>query len=236
MKQVLLIGGGSGLGRECADLFAQNGWSTHVVSRTIQDLPMEAKPFVMPTSERGVEALIESWGSIEFDSVICFSGGGLGKKRLFEPWQTIEELLWLNLGVPYVFLKFLCESPNVHLSKFIIFGSIAAREAIADNKGYSVSKAALESMVRFYGRDLIRTGVSLMGVSLGATMATGNSMDRLKRSNAEAFERFVTEKLPRMKMNSSEEVFALLEFLSSGDRAAFAGSIVNLDGGESVSR
>lgn len=236
MKQVLLIGGGSGLGRECVDLFLENGWSIYVVSRTIHDLPTEVKPFSMPSSEKGVEALAQSWGPVEFDSVICFSGGGLGKKHLFEPWQSIQELLWLNLGVPYVFLKYLCESHNVHLSKFIVFGSIAAREAIADNKGYSVSKAALESMVRFYGRELVKTGISLMGVSLGATIATGNAMDRLRKSNVEVFDRFVTERLPRMKMSSSGEVFALLEFLSSGDKTALAGSIINLDGGESISR
>ena len=98
-----------------------------------------------------------------------------------------------------------------------------------------MAKSSLSVLVRVLGRELIRDGIVLSAITPGAFVDTGNAMDRLSKSNPEAYQEFLKNRLPRGKMGSVDEIIPLLDFLLSENSGMMAGSNIVMDAGESRS-
>lgn len=227
------MGGGSGLGATLTGAFAEDFClSVLTRDRTRVTAAHPVKVFEMPTNESEVNHLVEESLHDFYDLVIVCSGGGFGKRREFEDYQTLQEVGWANFGIAYCLLKSLTDANR--LSTFLVIGSVAARDNLA-SPAYALAKVQLEKMVRIYGRKLVPKGVALIGLSLGGILADGNAMDRLRINNHESYEEFLDKRLPRRKFLAARDVINFVRYvLSSEDSTVLAGSVVVLDGGEST--
>ena len=109
--------------------------------------------------------------------------------------------------------------------------SIASGEAVG-SVGYNTVKAALGAYIRSLGRELAPYGVVVTGVAPGGFQAPGNSMERLKEKNPEAYADFSKNRLPRGFMGKAEELLPLLKYLTSPDASMMGGCVVPIDAGE----
>lgn len=231
-SSVLIVGGGSGLGLSLAHRFLDEGWETVVVSRSPRETNNpKPKSYPMPENEYEIDQLVANHLNRSWSLVLVVSGGGFGKGSLFEGFDELTYLSWVNFGLPYCFLKALHEATIS--TTVVMFGSIAARENIA-SPAYALAKKQLEAMVRIYGRKLIHTGLNLIGLSPGGLFAPGNAMDRLKARNQSAFTDFLDYRLPRSKFLLPEDIFSFLIYLANSDASVWAGSVLSIDGGEST--
>lgn len=230
-KSVLVVGGGSGLGKQLAIAFTDNGWNVTMVSRSHEQFTNSSLPcYPMPRNEeevsKAVNHLTDDW-----TLVVLVSGGGFGKNKLFEELETLNDISWINFGLHYCFMKEFYKAKIK--TTVVMFGSIAARENIA-SPSYTLAKKQLETFIRLFGRKIVESGIVILGISLGATFCDGNAMDRLKRNNEDAFDEFLTKRLPRKKFLSSSDIYNFLEYLANSDASAWAGSVLSMDGGEST--
>ena len=112
-------------------------------------------------------------------------------------------------------------------------GSTAAPQSIG-SVGYNTVKAGLNAYVRSLGNSVVADNVLVCGINPGAFDATNNAMYRLKNSNSKAYLEFLERKLPRNRLSLAQEIIDVLVFLGDSNNLALAGSMVAVDGGESV--
>ena len=142
-SSVLIVGGGSGLGLSLAHRFLDEGWETVVVSRSPRETNNpKPKSYPMPENEYEIDQLVANHLNRSWSLVLVVSGGGFGKGSLFEGFDELTYLSWVNLGFS---LKHCMKRPFT----VVMFGSIAARENIA-SPAYALAKSNwrpwLESM------------------------------------------------------------------------------------------
>ena len=110
-------------------------------------------------------------------------------------------------------------------------GSIASSEGVG-SVGYNTVKAGLAAYVRTLGRELAPHNIVATGILPGGFTAPSNAMERLKAKNPEAYEQFISERLPRGYMGEAKEIIPLLILLCSEDASMMAGCLVPIDAGE----
>lgn len=230
--RVLIVGGGSGLGLSLVERFCDEGWETTVVSRSAEKWNhSELELYLMPKNEIEVDELVAEYLDRPWSLVIVVSGGGFGKTALFESFNEVANLSWINFGLHYCFLKALYKAGVA--TTVVVFGSIAAREAVA-SPAYTLAKKQLEAMIRIYGKKLVGADLSLIGISIGGLFCPGNAMDRLRIRDQRIFDDFIADRLPRKKFLLPDDVFGFLTFLLRSDPSVWSGSVLCMDGGEST--
>lgn len=229
--EVLIIGAGRGLGAHLQPLFSSHGWSTCLISSSIDKTVVAGHEYYsMPRTEAEVTGLVDQHLIRPWSLVVVASGGGFGKSQLFESFDSVSQISWINFGLHYCFLK--AFHRNQIETTMIVFGSIAARENIA-SPAYTLAKNQLEAMVRVYGRKVVSDGINLICVSLGGLFCEGNAMDRLRLRNPGAFEEFQSNRLPRKKFLDPRDIFEFITYLQRVDASVWCGSVLTLEGGES---
>ena len=168
----------------------------------------------------------------QFDIVIHTAGGGLGFKNNLLTEIEFYELFRLNLvlqaGINRLVLPHMIERRSGYICHVC---SIASGEAVG-SVGYNTVKAALAAYVRSLGREMAQHGIVVSGIAPGGFRCDGNAMDRLAHSNPEAYDQFITERLPRGRMGDAQELIPLIKLLTSPAGSMMAGCVVPIDAGE----
>lgn len=236
-KNIVIVGGGSSLGYELIqDLKSSSNKFIIVTSR--EQLPFDQKNITIITStlknSKEVSRVCALIKEIFLDiNVIFFNiGGGLGLSQAFLSFQTLQKLMWYNLGVIQEFNRRL-KNYYSDDTRILCVGSVATKQITA-SLGYTIAKVSLETYVRSMSKELAPKNIHIIAISLGAFYLENNAMYRLKANKPEVFERYVSERLPRKKMGSREEILPFLKFLFIEDVGMFSGSVISMDGGEKI--
>lgn len=236
---LLIVGGGSSLGLGLAKKMAADGHKIFIVTGK-ENVELEPTKNVKVLSAKLDNSKDVEKTSIEilkeFDKIdIIFYniGGGLGMSETMISFKNFNKILWFNFGVIQEFNRFLI--PKINPSgKIICVGSIATRQLVG-SLGYTIAKSALETYVRFLGKELVAQNISIMAISIGAYWAKGNAMDRLKKHKPKIYDDFIQNRLPRKKMATTEEIVPFLSNFCINDTSIFSGSIIPMDGAENNS-
>ncbi len=182
-KIVFITGASAGIGKACAEVFAQEGAKLILTARRverIEQLASELKEkfgtdsFVFKLDVRNrqevaekIASLPEEWKAI--DILINNAGLGRGLNKLYEDnidgW---EEMIDTNIkGLLYVtrnIVPGMVERGNGHV---INLGSIAGHEAYPKGSVYCATKHAVAAITRSLRMDLLGTGVRVSSVDPG---------------------------------------------------------------------
>ena len=168
----------------------------------------------------------------EIDIIIHCAGGGLGLRGPYITAQQFNNLFMVNLaGGAEINRRALPYMQDKGWGRVVHVCSIASGEAVG-SVGYNTIKAALAAYVRSLGRELAPFGVVVSGISPGAFEAPSNAMSRLQRTSPEAYEEYLTKRLPRGFMGKAEELIPLLRYLISDEASMMGGCVVPIDAGE----
>lgn len=245
-KKVLITGASKGLGLVCAKAFAKEGAQLVLTARSEDELESLKKSltnakkhltFAADLTQKGaVKKLIDKSKDFfgEFDVILHVAGGGLGLRDPLLSPEDFEKLYKVNVGIAAEINHYVIpEMVKKGKGNVVHIGSLASVEA-GGSVGYSTAKAVLAAYVKTLGRELANTGVIVTGILPGAFLAPGNSFERLKKNNPDAYEKYLSQ-LPRKKFGSAEEIVPLLLFLCSSEAAMMAGCLVPIDGGQGTS-
>ena len=246
-KVALVTGGGSGVGKAMANLFAKNGASVMVVdlipervqqvTSEISNAGLEAKGSVADLSVRGepermIDHALDELGRVD---ILCNNAGIMdGVRPVAETTDEVwEKVLAVNLEAPFkasrqVIPSMLKQGGGVILNTASVaglFGGIAGT-------AYTVSKHALigltKSTAAHYGSKGIRCNAMVLGgvntnIGLGTSQPDKMGYEHLMKA---------ASMIPRMA--DPMEVAELALFLSSQKASYMNGSCVVIDGGWTV--
>jgi NADP-dependent 3-hydroxy acid dehydrogenase YdfG len=184
MKKIAFITGAtSGIGKACAETFAEQGYNLILCGRRSERLSILQQELikkyaveilcssfdVQNQSEvtNAILSIPDEWKKI--DVLINNAGLSLGRDNFsdasIQDWETMMQTN--VMGVIYV-TKALMDAIILHQTHIINIGSIAAKEVYENGNAYCASKAALDSLSKSMRIDLLPKGVKVTAIHPGA--------------------------------------------------------------------
>jgi NAD(P)-dependent dehydrogenase (short-subunit alcohol dehydrogenase family) len=248
-QAAVITGGGSGIGLECARRLVAEGASVTIMGRT-EDRLREAAAvledaavhrasvrFVVGDAQEeeavahAVQVASEATGGLSF-AVASAGRGGLGP-IVTTPLEEWTDIIGTNLTG--TFLLFKHAGAAIAASgggSMVAISSIAAAVTHPFMGPYSVSKAAIDMLVRQTADELGRAGVRVNSVRPGIVDTDLVSMVMDDPQVMGSYE----ENMPVSRAGRVEDVGSLVRFLLGPESSWITGTSVSVDGGHHLRR
>jgi NAD(P)-dependent dehydrogenase (short-subunit alcohol dehydrogenase family) len=240
-RNVVVIGGNSGIGLSAAQAFAHEGAKVVITGRAPDTLRSAAEQIghgaVAIRSDIGEVAQIRELfaqlaaelGHID----VLFVNAGIGA---FQPIEKVTEQDWDGIhaiNLKGVFFTVQNALPLLRKgSAIVLTGSIGALKGIPTGSVYAASKAGLRALGRCFAAELVDKGIRVNVVSPGPTETPiiGRTAG-LPPQAIPAIRAQMIRNTPMHRMGTPEEVAAAVLFLASNDSAFVTGIDFLVDGG-----
>lgn len=237
MRQVLVTGGGSGIGRDVARDLQAAGDEVTIAGRRMDALEDTSQGKmrclqVDVTDEESVKALFDR----PYDVVVANAGAGFSVPVAQMPSQVWHDTIAVNLtGVFYTFRAALQDmGPG---GRLIAMASIASLKGGGGLAAYAAAKHGVLGLVRSIAVEVAKQGITCNAVCPGfvdTDMAAGavkNVMKRMEVDQASA-EKMLVANNPMRRMITVDEVTAAVRFLASPEASMINGHDLVVSGGE----
>ena len=244
--RVLITGGGTGIGRACAETLARHGADVIICGRTLETLQIASEEIKSAhnaqveylscdvTDEESVEECLSKAAgpSKTLDGVVANAGGaiGLGSYQDLNTDQYLDTLKLNILGTMHCVKHSIPYFANNGGGSFIGMSSIAANLTHRYFGAYTVSKAGIETMMKNAADEYGGLKIRFNAVRPGF-IAT-EIMEVIPR-NSEIFKSYV-ENIPLGEVGKPEDVASLVKFLLGSESSWITGQIFTIDGGHSL--
>jgi NAD(P)-dependent dehydrogenase (short-subunit alcohol dehydrogenase family) len=243
-KVAIITGGGSGIGRATAELFAKEGAKVVVadfnadaareVARAIKNSGNQAISVPVDVSEpsqvqRMVDAALEAYGGID----ILFNGAAI---LAFGTALDTDEKTWsLVMAVNLNGTFWCCKAVLPHMIKrgggsiINVSSSTGAHDAKGNTVAYVTSKGGVALMTKAMAIDHAKDNVRVNALCPGPT-DTPMLRSVLSPQEMEAF----AATFPMGRMGRPEELAYAALFLASGEASFVTGAMMAVDGGQTA--
>ena len=226
-RNVVIIGGNSGIGLSAAHAFAREGARVVITGRAQDTLDSAARDIghglVAIRSDVGdvrqigtlFEQLTSQLGHID----VLFVNAGIGA---FQAIEKVTEQDWDNIhdiNLKGVFFTVQKALPLLRMgSTVVLTGSIGALKGIPTGSVYAASKAGLRALGRCFAAELVAKGIRVNVVSPGPTETPiiGRTAG-LPPQAIPAIREQMIRNTPMHRMGTPEEVAAAVLFLASDE-------------------
>ena len=240
-KNVVVIGGNSGIGLAAARAFAKEGAHVVITGRSPETLQSAAQEIghgaIAIRSDIGevtqiaqlFTQLSAQLGHIE----VLFVNAGIGAFQFIE---KVTEQDWDNIhgiNLKGVFFSVQKALPLLRKgSSVVLTGSIGALKGIPTGSVYAASKAGLRALARCFAAELVGKGIRVNVVSPGPTETPiiGRTAG-LPPQAIPAIREQMIRNVPMHRMGTAEEVAAAVLFLASDESSFVTGIDFLVDGG-----
>ena len=238
MRQVLITGGGSGIGRAVAQDFVAMGDEVTIAGRrmdALEETNVDGKMRCLTvdvTDEASVKALFDR----PYDVVVANAGAGHAMPVAQMPTDVWTDTLAVNLtGVFLTFRAALSDMPTG--GRLIAMASIASLKGGANLAAYAAAKHGVLGLVRSLAIEVAKGGITCNAVCPGfvdTAMADGAVRNVMKRMDIdrEKAEKMVVSGNPMRRMIHVDEVTAAVRFLASAEASMINGHDLVVSGGE----
>ena len=242
-KKAVITGGGSGIGRSIAKLFARQGAVVHIIDiseaacaeavREIAEAGGQAVAHACDVTRQ--EAVHATFGAIgPLDILINNAGIAHIGKADNTAEQDFDRVM--NVNVKGVYNCLHAAIPRLRENgggTIVNMASVAAWVAVADRFAYSTAKGAVMAMTLSVAKDYLQDKIRCNSISPGRVhtpFVDGFIAKQYPGKEAEMFERLAKSQ-PIGRMAQPDEVAALALYLCSDESAFNTGSDYPIDGG-----
>jgi NAD(P)-dependent dehydrogenase (short-subunit alcohol dehydrogenase family) len=245
-KSVLITGGSKGIGRACAEAFAQEGCLVHIAARSQGDLIAAAEAIhdrhqtqvtthVHDLSDsRQVDALFETTQDVD---ILVNNAGAIPAG----PIEGIDEASWRKgwdlkvFGYINMTRRYLTHMKDRGYGVIVNNIGTGGEKLDYDYIAGAAGNASLMAFTRAIGSRCLNDGVRVVGVNSGAV-----ETDRIQKFMVEKAERELGDagqarefyaNWPQERYAQPEEVADLIVFLASARASYISGTVVTIDGG-----
>jgi NAD(P)-dependent dehydrogenase (short-subunit alcohol dehydrogenase family) len=246
----IVTGGGTGIGRACAERLAADGAAVTICGRTESKLVDAAEKVAKVAGHGGsvqlvvadvtdegdvqrvVEKALEPTGKLDGCVANAGGGGGMGPFHLQQA-EEFTRVLHLNvLGTLFCLKHTVPHMVAAGGGSFVGMSSIAGHVTHPYFGAYTVSKAGIEEMIRNAADEYGPTRVRFNAIRPG--FISTEIMEGVPR-DSEVYKSYI-ENTPMQDVGEPEDVASLARFLAGPDSRWITGQIINVDGGHSLRR
>lgn len=238
MRQVLVTGGGSGIGRAVAQAFASAGDRVTVTGRRAAQLEETAAGYdITPmVADVGDETSLAQVFETPYDVVVANAGTGHSSKVVdtaLDEWNRV-----VSVNLTGTFLTFKAALSGMQSGgRLIAVASTASLQGGSNIAAYSASKHGVLGLVRSLAKEVAKSGITCNAVCPGfvdtdmATEAIAGVQKKfdVPREKAEAM---IVAGNPMRRLIDVDEVTAAVLFLASSGASSVNGHALTVSGGE----
>jgi NAD(P)-dependent dehydrogenase (short-subunit alcohol dehydrogenase family) len=241
-KNVLVVGGNSGIGLASARAFSQEGAKLIISGRNTDTLASAASDIgngiltyqcdVSDVAQiRDLASEVKSvFGYL--DALFVSAGSGA-----FCPIDLVTEEDWnwvMDTNLKGMFFTVQALLPLMsNPSSIVLAGSIAGRLSGAGSPVYAASKAGVRSLARSFAADFVEKGIRVNVVSPGPTDTPAYGRSRTKGDvDLSAILEHDLRSIPMKRLATPDEVANAVLFLASSESSFTTGAEFLVDGGE----
>ena len=240
-KVVLVTGGNSGIGLAVAKAFVGEGAKVVVSGRNeatlaaaVKELGAAATGVAADTGRiEGIDRVVAAareFGGGRIDVLFCNAGIGA-----FGPIATIGEQKWdevMNVNVKGVYFTVQRALPLMSRGGAIVLNaSVAAGKGDPGGAMYAASKAAVRSLGRSLGAELVGAGIRVNVVSPGPIETPIFGKAGMNEQQVADLKVAWSERNPMKRFGTPDEVAATVLFLASDEASYITGVDLLVDGG-----
>jgi NAD(P)-dependent dehydrogenase (short-subunit alcohol dehydrogenase family) len=242
-KKAVVTGGGSGIGKAIATLFAERGAIVHVVDLNeaasggvVEEIRAQGGQAVGHacdvSRQADVKALMERVGAID----ILVNNAGIAHigKADDTSEEDFDRVMSVNVKGVYNCLHAAIPQLRANGGGVIVnMASVAAWVGIKERFAYSTAKGAVMAMTLSVAKDYLQDGIRCNSISPGRVhtpFVDGFLARNYPGREAEMFEQ-LSKTQPIGRMGRPDEVAALALYLCSNEAAFITGTDYPIDGG-----
>ncbi|HME44883.1 MAG TPA: SDR family NAD(P)-dependent oxidoreductase [Syntrophorhabdales bacterium] len=234
----LITGAGQGIGRACAEVFAERGASLVLLDKNRKTLPRVAQALtdkgcdviahvIDLTRTRSLEVLIEKIKR-EVAIDILINNAGFDKPGVTSKVHKnhFHAVLGIHVGVPFILIKLLL--PDMRARKWGRIVNISSVYGLSGAKGevaYSTAKAGVIGLTKTTAREGGPDGVTVNAVVPGLIRTP--TIEKMP----EKYRTPIIEQTLLGRIGEAEEVARVIAFLASDDASFITGTSITVSGG-----
>ncbi len=242
-KKAVVTGGGSGIGKAIAVLFAQQGAEVHILDITAESASAAAaeitaagnKVVVHACNVASQEEVLDTFKKIGALHILVNNAGiaHVGKADTTSE-QDFERVM--NVNVNGVYNCLFAAIPQLRLAGggvIVNMASIAAWVGIPDRFAYSTAKGAVMAMTLSVAKDYMAENIRCNSISparVHTPFVDGFIAKNYAGNEAEMFDK-LSKSQPIGRMGKPEEIASLALFLASDEAGFITGCDYPIDGG-----
>lgn len=247
-KVAVVTGGGTGIGRACAETLAREGASVVVANRTaahgeetVRRIEAEGGAAVFFRTDvsreedcaRAVRAAVERYGKLD----VLINNAGIFPRATLG--QTTPELLDDILGIDLVGPLYMCKHAIPEMERagggsIVNVGSIHGMIGGASLVAYAAAKGGLlnltRTLARAYASKLIRVNYLIPGW----VITEGEVVIQAKEGHDEQWLAEMGKRQPMGRHQTPQDAASAALFLASDESSQVTAAVINTDGGSSV--
>ena len=238
MRVVIVTGAASGIGRATVERLVDAGASVVAVDRTPDTLawteqhgaaerihPVVGDVTSPDVNDRSVAAAVERFGRL--DAAVFNAGVSMGGDLLDLPMDDFDRSIEVNvravaLGIRAVVPTFRAGGAG----RIVVTASTSGIGGDPNMWAYNTAKGAVINLVRSAAVDLGPDGITVNAVCPGPTETA--MTERIR--SLDTYEE-LRRRIPLQRWGRSEEIAAVIDFLTSADASFVNGAVVPVDGG-----
>ncbi len=241
-KTAVITGGGSGIGKAIAVLFASQGAAVHIIELSEENARLAVDEIVAAggkaiahscnvANQQQVAEVMAAIGTIH----ILVNNAGIAHIGKADTTSEADFDRVMNVNVKGVYNCIHTAIPGLKTEGGVIINmaSIGSSVGITDRFAYSTSKGAIKAMTLSVARDYIKDGIRCNSISparVHTPFVDGFLKNNYAGKEAEMFEKLSLSQ-PIGRMGQPEEIAALTLYLCSNEASFITGCDYLIDGG-----
>jgi 2-dehydro-3-deoxy-L-rhamnonate dehydrogenase (NAD+) len=240
-RHAVVTGGAAGIGLAIAQRFAEGGATVSLWDRDAGVLEQARAAFggspprtvaVDVTDTGQVDAAcaqtLQAAGAID---ILVNSAGITGPNMTVQdyPVEEWDRVMAVNLRGPFL----VCRAVVPHMrardyGRIVNIASVAGKEGNPNASAYSASKAGVIALTKSLGKELAQTGIRVNCIT-PAAVRTG-MFAQMTQQHID----YMLSKIPMNRFGATEEVAALVAWLSSEECSFSTGAVFDISGGRAT--
>ena len=239
-KVVLVTGGLRGIGKEVAEIYAENGYDVvinYVSDRTdvegikkefeekkVKCLLIKADVSNSEDVEKMIEEAIKEFGKID----VLVNNAGITRDTLLMRMseEDFDKVVEINLKGTYLVTKQVTKyMMKKRQGSIINLASVVGVVGNAGQANYAASKAGIIGFTKSIAKELASRNIRVNAVAPGfiETDMTNILKDEVKEN--------IGNQIPLKRMGTAREVAEVIYFLGTDKSSYITGQVINIDGG-----